>query len=191
VTLYPLYLSGASVTLREFSEDDAKAVHDLVGDPRLTDYLSFDAKSPEQSDTMLAGIVERARQEPRTEFYLAIDLAGTLIGFARLGLNGVQAAKLGYAIRADQWGHGHATDAVRTLVQFGFEVLGLHRISAAIGPNNPASIAVVEHLGFTKEGCIRDHVHTNGAWRDSLLYSILTHEWPAQPGSTAQAVAHP
>ena len=32
-------------------------------------------------------------------------------------------------------------------------------------------------LGFTPEGRIRDHVFTNGAWRDSLLYSIIDHEW--------------
>ncbi|MCM3922547.1 GNAT family N-acetyltransferase [Frankia sp. AiPs1] len=181
--LYPLHLAGAAVTLREFGEDDTEAVHALVGDSRVTDYLSFDAKTREQSDTMLAGIVDRARQEPRTEFYLAVDLAGSLIGFARLGLNGVQAAKLGYAIQADQWGRGHATDAVRTAIQFGFGVLGLHRISAAIGPNNAASVAVVEHLGFTVEGRIRDHVYTGGIWRDSLLYSVLTHEWPtSSPG---------
>ncbi|WP_035921028.1 GNAT family N-acetyltransferase [Frankia sp. QA3] len=136
--------------------------------------MSFDAKTREQSDTMLTGIVQRARQQPRTEFYLAVGHAGSLIGFARLDLGGVQAAKLGYALHADHWGHGHATDAVRTLIHFGFDTLGLHRISAAIGPNNPASVAVVEHLGFTHEGRLRDHVHTGGAWRDSLLYSIST-----------------
>ncbi len=30
---------------------------------------------------------------------------------------------------------------------------------------------------MTYEGRIRDHVHTNGQWRDSLLYSVLTDEW--------------
>jgi [ribosomal protein S5]-alanine N-acetyltransferase len=55
-------------------------------------------------------------------------------------------------------------------------VLELHRITAAIGPENAASIAVVKRLGFTREGCLRDHVFTNGAWRDSELYSILAHE---------------
>jgi aminoglycoside 6'-N-acetyltransferase/ribosomal-protein-alanine N-acetyltransferase len=177
VTFHPLHLTGATVTLREFTADDSKAVHGLVGDTRVTDYLSFDAKSPEQSGAMLAGILDRARHEPRTEIYLAVDADDTLIGFARLGLSGVKAAKLGYAIHVDHWGRGHATDAVRTLIRFGFDELGLHRITAAIGPNNPASIAVVEKLGFTKEGRLRDHVHTNGAWRDSILYSVLVDEW--------------
>ena len=91
----------------------------------------------------------------------------------------VQAAHLGYAIAADHWGHGHATDAARTLVKFAFEQLELHRVSAAIGPENLASVAVVKRLGFSYEGRIRHHVFTNNEWRDSLLYSILTTEFPA------------
>ncbi len=96
-----------------------------------------------------------------------------VVGFARLALGGVQAAKLGYAIHAQRWGQGLATAAVRTLVNYGLEELDLHRITAAIGPDNVGSIRVVERLGFEYEGRLRDHVHTNGAWRDSLLYSLI------------------
>jgi ribosomal-protein-alanine N-acetyltransferase len=85
--------------------------------------------------------------------------------------------KFGYAIAADHWGHGYATDAAETMLTFALRTLGLHRITAAIGPDNAPSIAVVKKLGFTREGRLRDHVLTNDAWRDSELYSILTHEW--------------
>jgi RimJ/RimL family protein N-acetyltransferase len=67
------------------------------------------------------------------------------------------------------------------MISFGFQVQDLHRITAAIGPDNTASIAVVKKLGFTREGRLRDHVFTNGAWRDSELYSILVHEWNVRP----------
>jgi ribosomal-protein-alanine N-acetyltransferase len=100
-----------------------------------------------------------------------------LVGFVRLAFTGVKAGKLGYAIRADQWGKGYATDATREMTAFGFEKLGLHRVSAAIGPDNAASISVVSKLGMLYEGRIRGHVFTNGVWRDSLLYSVLEHEW--------------
>jgi ribosomal-protein-alanine N-acetyltransferase len=63
------------------------------------------------------------------------------------------------------------------MITFGFATLGLHRITAAVGPDNAPSITVVKKLGFTREGRLRDHVFTNGAWRDSELYSILVHEW--------------
>jgi RimJ/RimL family protein N-acetyltransferase len=128
---------------------------------------------------MLVYAAEMGPREPRPEYYLAIaePESDRLVGFIRLAFSGVKAAKLGYAVRADEWRKGYATDAVRTMVTLGFRDLGLHRISAAIGPDNSGSIAVVRRLGLQYEGRIRDHVFTNGAWRDSLLYSVLDHEW--------------
>ena len=151
----------------------------IVGDDEVTSWLSFDSRSEDEARVMLDGVVARARQEPRAEYYLAVALPAdsAVIGFARLGLAGVRAAKLGFAIRRSAWGHGYATDAARTLITFGFGELGLHRISAAAGPANAASLAVIDRLGMTYEGRIRDHVFTNDAWRDSLLYSALAGEW--------------
>jgi ribosomal-protein-alanine N-acetyltransferase len=176
---HPVTLHGDRVRLREFRADDLEATHAVLGDDRVTRWLSFDSKTPDEQAAQLAGAIERAQADPRVEFYLAVTPADDdrLVGFARLGLTGVRAAKLGGAIAADHWGHGYATDAARTLVWFGFATLGLHRITAAIGPDNAASLALVARLGFTREGRLRDHVFTNGAWRDSELYSVLDHEW--------------
>jgi RimJ/RimL family protein N-acetyltransferase len=176
--MYPVTLSGGQITLREFERSDVPDVHRIVGDPNVTDWLSFDARDLDAAASMIDGVIERTAHQPRTEYYLAVCVAHELVGFARLGLSGVQAAKLGYAIRADHWGKGYATDAARTIADFGFRGLKLHRISAAAGPDNAASIAVLDHLGMKYEGRLRDHVYTNGAWRDSLLYSALAHEWP-------------
>lgn len=180
--MHPVSLRGERVVLREFAVDDVDQVLALVGDERVTAWLSFDSRSRAEADAMVAGTLERARAEPRSEYYLAVALpAGDeIVGFVRLGLDGVQAAKLGYAVHADKWGRGYATEAVRLMLDFGFGRLGLQRISAAIGPDNAASIAVVRRLGLQYEGRIRHHVHTNGAWRDSLLYSVLADEWDAK-----------
>jgi ribosomal-protein-alanine N-acetyltransferase len=177
-------LVGERVRLREFRLDDLDDADTILGDDRVTRWLSFDSRTREQQAAMLTGVIERAQQTPRTEYYLAATTHtdDRLIGFVRLGLSGVQAAKLGAATAAEHWGHGYALDATRTMITFGFTTLGLHRISGAIGPDNTASIALVTRLGFTEEGRLRDHVFTNGAWRDSLLYSLLAHEWP-QGGS--------
>ncbi|MGH3974802.1 MAG: GNAT family N-acetyltransferase [Pseudonocardiaceae bacterium] len=176
--MYPLQLSGSQVVLREFCLDDLDRVMTVVGDDRVTESLSFDTRSREQAAEMLNGVLSRAKLEPRTEYYLAVTTVDAgLVGFARLGLDGVQAAKLGGAIAADYWHRGYAIEACSTLVEFGFRELKLHRISAAMGPDNAASIAIVRRLGMTYEGRIRDHVYTNGQWRDSLLYSVLADEW--------------
>lgn len=180
---WPIELEGSKTALREFEPDDVDAVAAIIGDDRVTRFLSFDSRTREQAAEMVKGTIERAKADPRTEFYLAVTSrhAGTVVGFARLELTGHRAAKLGYAVAYEHQGKGYATDAVAMLVGFGFDTLGLHRVTAAIGPDNAASHAVTQHLGFTREGLLRDHVHTNGAWRDSVLYSVLADEWQMEP----------
>ena len=173
-----LLLSGERVVLREFRPSDTDGAFAVIGDDRVTQFLSFDSRDRTQAEAMISGAIARACDTPRSEYYLAIASPedDELIGFIRLALSGVMAAKLGYAIVADHWRCGYATDAVRVMLDFAFRELKVHRVSAAIGPDNDASVAVIKKSGFTFEGRLRDHVFTNGFWRDSLLYSILVGE---------------
>lgn len=182
-------LRGQHIRLRDFRATDLDAVVGIAGDDRVTHWLSFDSRDRDGSGRMLDAAITSARTRPRTEYYLAVvhPPDDDVIGFARLALGGAQAAKLGGAVHADHWGHSYATDAAATLIGYGFDHLNLHRITAAIGPDNHASIHVVTRLGFTPEGRLRDHVFTNGAWRDSLLYSLLRQEW--QPPTTNGATS--
>ena len=175
--MYPVRLTGQSVTLREFEMSDVDATLAIVGDDRVTSWLSFDSRDHAQVEAMVSGIVGRAHEKDRTEHYFAIESGAEFVGFVRLGFSGVKAAKIGYAIKADCWGRGYATEAVVLALDFAFNQLKLHRASAAIGPDNRASVAIVKRLGFTYEGRIRDHVYTNGQWCDSLLYSVLADDW--------------
>jgi len=176
----PVY--GERLVLREFALPDVGSAWHVVGDDRVTRWLSFDSRDKIATESMVRAAIERANSNPRTEYYLAVARQedNELIGFVRLGLGGVKAAKLGYALRADVWRKGYGLEATRLMLQLGFDALGLHRITAAIGPDNVGSIALIKHVGFIYEGRLRDHVYTNGAWRDSLLYSLLKDEWESK-----------
>lgn len=174
-------LTGTRTHLRDFRLDDAPDAAAIIGDDRVTYWLSFDSRPAEAAVAMMERAVTVAAEEPRGEYYLAItELDGDqVVGFVRLELTGVKAAKLGLAVHHDHWRKGYALDAAYTLMAYGFDKLGLHRITAAVGPANSASLALVDRLGFVQEGCLRDHVFTNGAWRDSVLFSILEDEFRA------------
>ncbi|MFC7484633.1 GNAT family protein [Luedemannella flava] len=173
--MYPVRIEGGRIVLREFAEHDLDASMAVVGDPDVTVHLSFDTRSPDQQALRLAADIDRARCEPRPDYYLAIADRRTdeLVGFVRIGLGGHRSGELGYAVRRDRWRQGYALEAARLMLAFGFDTLGLHRIQAACGPDNVASRALLEKLGFSYEGRMRDHVFTNDAWRDSLLYAKL------------------
>jgi [ribosomal protein S5]-alanine N-acetyltransferase len=176
--VFPVEIKGQRLTLREFRTDDLEASMAITGDPEVTRSLSFDTRTYEDQAGRLAADVERAHADPRPDYYLAIaNGADTLIGFARIGLGGHRSGELGYAVRREDWRKGYATEAASLMLWFGFDTLRLHRIQAACGPANYASQRLLARLRFTPEGRMRDHVFTNGEWRDSLLYSILDHEW--------------
>jgi ribosomal-protein-alanine N-acetyltransferase len=177
--MYPVTIAGERVLLREFEPGDLDPSMAVVGDDEVTRTLSFDSRSRDDQAARLADDIARARADPRTDYYLAIvqPEAGGLIGFVRLGLLAHRAGELGYALRRDCWGQGYASEAAGLMLDFAFSTVGLHRVQAACGPDNAPSRALLERLGFRCEGQMRDHVFTNGAWRDSLLYAVLEHEW--------------
>lgn len=182
---YPVQLDGPRVHLRDFQPGDLDASMAIVGDPAVTVFLSFDTRTREQQAERLTADIERAQTRPRPDYYLAIieKDTDTLIGFVRIGL--IQPAdgstpttgELGFAIRADRWRQGYTTEAATLMLDLAFTSIGLDRVQAACGPNNTASQAAVTKLGFHYEKRIHDHVFTNSAWRDSLLFAISSHEW--------------
>jgi len=110
-------LTRDKIRPREFRIEDLDDADAILGDDRVTRWLSVDSRTREQQAEVLTGAIERAQHIPRTEYYLAVTTHtdDRLIGFVRLGLGGVQAAKLGAAIAAAHWGHGYALDATRIL----------------------------------------------------------------------------
>lgn len=113
-----------------------------------------------------------------TDYYFGIFLqsTGTLIGTMQLFqvLRGsLQSAYIGYFLDKEHNGKGYTTEATKLLVEFGFEVLKLHRIEAGVMPHNIASIRVLEKAGFEKEGIARKNVRINGKWEDHQVLAII------------------
>ncbi|MDT0317744.1 GNAT family N-acetyltransferase [Streptomyces millisiae] len=186
--MHPVTLTHQRLTLRELLLDDVDDVHAVYGSPEATRHLSFEPRSREQVGLIVARSMVSAVAPSRTEYALAVCEAdsGQLVGLARLALEGQQAATIGFAIRPDRWGIGHGSEVVQLLLALGFDVLGLHRIWAARSPENAASRAVLERAGLVEEGRIRDHVHVRGAWRDSIVHSVLENEWTRPTQASAR-----
>ena len=86
-------------------------------------------------------------------------------------------AEIGYCIRRENWGKGIATEVAGGLIRYGFSDLKMHRIEAKCDPDNIASYIVMEKNGMQREGILRQDKNIRGEWRDSYIYSILSHEW--------------
>lgn len=84
-----------------------------------------------------------------------------------------QSGTLGYWIGAKYAQQGYMTAAVRAVVPFVFDSLGLHRLEAACLPTNVPSMRLLERVGFMREGLARRYLRINGEWRDHVLYALL------------------
>src|SRR5262245_18665696 len=87
-------------------------------------------------------------------------------------------AQVGYWIDQEYAGRGVIPTAVALGVDHCFFVVGLHRVEAAIRPENTASRRVVEKLGFRDEGVRRRQLHIDGAWRDHSCYALTAEDVP-------------
>ena len=94
------------------------------------------------------------------------------IGFMWVNLEH-RSGEVGYSFARDCWGQGYATEALRAVLQFGFDTLRLHRIEAQHEVDNPASGRVMEKCGMQCEGVLRGRVFNKGHFSDVKLYAIL------------------
>lgn len=85
-----------------------------------------------------------------------------------------QSAKLGYWVGEQYSRQGYARASVRAACRFCFDELGLHRIEAAVRPDNTPSILLLEAQGFAREGIARDYLKINAQWHDHVIYSRLS-----------------
>lgn len=75
------------------------------------------------------------------------------------------------------WSKGYGTDAIRTMLRFGFEELGLNLIELEVYDFNPRAIRAYEKAGFRRVGVHRQGLYRNGKFHDELLMGILREEW--------------
>ena len=75
------------------------------------------------------------------------------------------------------WNQGYGTEAVRLLVEHGFNTLNLNRIFLRVFENNPRAIRAYEKAGFIHEGRLRQAEFRDGKYHDVLIMSILKEEF--------------
>lgn len=81
--------------------------------------------------------------------------------------------EIGYWLLERGRGRGHATRAVRLVVEYAFERLALERIQLLTLPDNVASKRVAERAGFQQEGVLRAYRRAGDGRADMLVYSRL------------------
>lgn len=91
-----------------------------------------------------------------------------------------RSAELAIILGPDHQGRGLGPDAVRVLLRYAFDELGLHRVALKTWAFNDRAITAYRRAGFTEEGRLREVGFHAGRWHDEVLMSVLDHEWRSQ-----------
>ena len=86
---------------------------------------------------------------------------------------------IGFDVARDRWGEGIASESVGAVIEFAFDQLGVHRVEADVISSNEPCLAVLERLGFEREGRLKERLYIKGSFHDiDLLASRRAGTWP-------------
>lgn len=174
-TLYTERLS-----LRVMHPIDAEDMYDYAKRPEVTkyllwrehediyftrDYLNYINRRYALGDFYDWAIIERESRK----------MIGTC-GFTKIDVPN-NSAEIGYVLNPDFHRRGFGSEAVKRVMKFGFEELGLNRIEARFMQGNEASLALMKSVGMTFEGYMRDLIFVKGSYRTVGISSILRSEY--------------
>jgi [ribosomal protein S5]-alanine N-acetyltransferase len=173
-------LEAGSVILRPFVAADAPEVQRLAGDRAIAD-TTLNMPHPYEDGMAEAWISTHAaihEDGQGVTFAITRKVDGVLVGaISLMNMTTGHQAELGYWIGKQHWNQGYCTDAVRSVLRYAFEELGLIRVHACYFSRNAASGRVMQKLGMRHEGCRRQHILKWNRLEDLELYGILKREW--------------
>jgi RimJ/RimL family protein N-acetyltransferase len=169
-------LETERLILRPFLPLDAAEVRRQAGEFEIasTTLRIPHPYSEAAAERWIASLAGKYLVGEEVNFAVVLKCESRLIGAVGLTLEGEhRRAELGYWIGRDYWNRGYATEAARRVLAYGFAELGLRRVVAHFMSRNPASGRVLEKLGMTREGRLRQHILKWGEWEDIELFGVL------------------
>ena len=171
-------IAGNLVDVRPVTVSDISVLHGWehtidIASGLATEATMLDARERAETE------YERLLRTPRVRLLAVQSKDGVVVGFLRLhDLDFVaRHANVRIFIATEFQARGFGTDALRTVLRFCFDELGLHRVGLVVRADNSRALHVYHALGFTDEGRERDVVWSGGKWIDFVHMGILEEEW--------------
>lgn len=168
--------------LRRIELTDAQSVFDhWLSDDRVMDNLIKGAhKSVSETIERVTEIVSKYGTQEFCYWGIELKASGELIGAIDLFNfdNMTENCEVGYSIGFNWWNKGYGTEALRTVIDFGFRHMKIHKISAAHNTDNPASGKIMQKVGMEQEGTIKHMIrNAKNHYKDCAVYGLLQEDF--------------
>ncbi len=174
-------LETERLILRPVEEGDAPDLFPLINDPDVAAGL-LTMPYPYPEEKLVPWIkTTRAAMSRKERYEMVMVLKETGLPIGACSLNEISwkhlHAEMSYWLGKPYWGQGYMTEAVKRMLAFGFEELGLERIYACCFTDNPASARVLEKAGFGYEGCARHEYKKGDKFVDMLHFGMIREDF--------------
>lgn len=163
--------------IRPFTPTDAEDMYAYLSREAVVRYEPYPPFTREQAAE------EAARRAADPSFHaVVLKDTGRLIGNVWFAPGEWETWELGYVFHDAYWGRGYAAEACHAVLEDAFASGNVRRVIAMCNPENAASWRLLERLGFTREGYLRQNVFfcrdEKGApiWQDTYEYGLLPGE---------------
>ncbi|MDJ0569139.1 MAG: GNAT family N-acetyltransferase [Pleurocapsa sp. MO_192.B19] len=188
----PAILETERLLLRPLSPTDATSIQKLASDRQIADTtISIPHPYPDgEAERYISKKIAELKIGCSVTFAIGLrpryaiesKLEAKLIGIIEIRDMDREhsVAELSFWLAVAAWGKGYMSEALKPLLNCGFETLSLNRIYAYHMVRNPASGKVLQKNGFKPEGLLRQRIRKWGIFENVILLSILRQEWQSK-----------
>lgn len=181
MNFYPFpILETERLLLRQIVQTDAEDIFIIRSDANVMRYIPRPiAQTVDDVFPLIQMIEDFLTKGERINWAMELKSTGKLIGM--IGYVNIKEqhyrAEIGYALAAVHHRKGYMLEALKSVVQYGFQEMNLHSIEAIVDADNVASNALLLQAGFVKEAYFREDFYHNTSFRNSIHYGFLKSEF--------------
>ena len=178
----PITLEKNNIQLEPLSVEHQDGLAAAAADGKLWNLWFTSVPEPEQTQAYITTALAGQKDGHMLPWAVRELSSGKIIGTTRYHdiVPAVDRVEIGYTWYAKSWQRSHVNTTCKLLLlSHAFETLGCKVVGLRTDNFNFASQRAIEALGAKRDGVIRHHQpRRNGTVRDTVMYSILAHEWP-------------
>jgi RimJ/RimL family protein N-acetyltransferase len=182
ITLAPITLEGYGVRLEPLAAEHEAGLAAAVTDGRLWELWYTSVPAPGDVARYIADALAGQTAGHMLPWVVRELAAGDIIGSTRYHdiVAPIDRVEIGYTWYAARWQRSHVNTASKLLLlTHAFETVGCAVVGLRTDNFNFRSQRAIEALGAKHDGVLRHHqARRDGTARDSVMYSILSTEWP-------------
>lgn len=171
------------LSLRPVAESDLPDLLEINGDPEVTRFLPYATwQSLEDGAAWLRRMQTLGSTGTGQQLVVVRNEDAKVVGTVLLFKfdEGSARMELGYVLGRPYWKQGLMREALEAVCSHAFSAMGIRRMEAEVNPMNHGSNALLQRVGFTLEGTMRQRWVAKGVAYDTNFYGYLVEDWQAR-----------